>query len=227
MRVAARYIFLCIGFASKINWPDIPNREAFKGDLYHSGTWPEGLEPEHLSGKNIAIVGSGASGVQITQELGRVAKDLTVLVRTPNLTLPMHNPKVTASEQELFKDGYDAIFEKRDHTFAGFHYDFDYQPWERHSPEERQRFYEMIWSRLGFHFWLEWVHRRVGPESQKASLPSLLADGLNWIFFSGPMWTATSRRSVTTRCMRSGTYIREALVPHVYRGCPSNQKHAF
>lgn len=126
VKISPKYVFLCIGFASKINWPDIPNREAYKGRLYHSGTWPEGLEPEDLAGKNIGIVGSGASGVQCTQELGRVAKDLTVFVRTPNLTLPMDNPKVDSSTQELYRDGYDAIFEKRNKTFAGFHYDFDY-----------------------------------------------------------------------------------------------------
>ena len=155
IKISAKYFFLCIGFAAKINWPDIPNRDRYKGKLYHSGFWPEGLEPEQLRGKSIGIVGTGASGVQITQALGKVAKDMTVFVRTPNLTLPMENPKMTKETQDLFRDGWDAIYEKRNKTFAGFHYDFDYNDWSRHTPEQREAFYEDIWSKKGFHFWLE------------------------------------------------------------------------
>lgn len=155
VHISTQFLILCIGFASKINWPDIPNRERFKGKLYHSGMWPEGLEPEHLAGQKIGLVGTGASGVQIAQELGKVADDMTVFVRTPNLTLPMDNPKMDKKTQDLFRDGWDAIYEKRNRTFAGFHYDFDYEDWTRHTPEQREKFYEEIWNKEGFHFWLE------------------------------------------------------------------------
>jgi cation diffusion facilitator CzcD-associated flavoprotein CzcO len=75
---------------------------------------------------------------------------MTVFIRTPNLTLPMDNPNVTAKEQEIFKDGYDAIFEKRNKTFGGFAYDFCTDDWRTYSPEQLDAFYERIWERKGF-----------------------------------------------------------------------------
>lgn len=102
---------------------------------------------------------------------------MSVFIRTPNLCLPMDNSEISPEAQEAFKDVYEDIFEKRNKTFAGFHYDFDYEgelraecaslaaltsslcppppDWSRHTPEEREAFYEKIWSRGGFHFWLE------------------------------------------------------------------------
>lgn len=153
--ITAQHIIFCLGFASKLNWPTAPGREDFKGELYHSGGWPDGLEAQHLAGKRVAVVGSGASGVQCTQGIGPHAKQMSVFIRTPNLCLPMDNTPMTAEAQEAFKDVYEDIFEKRNKTFAGFHYDFDYDDWSRHTPEEREAFYEKIWNRGGFHFWLE------------------------------------------------------------------------
>jgi cation diffusion facilitator CzcD-associated flavoprotein CzcO len=48
----------------------VPGREDFKGELYHSGQWPDGLEASQLAGKRVAVIGSGASGVQCTQGIG-------------------------------------------------------------------------------------------------------------------------------------------------------------
>lgn len=152
---SAQFIFLCIGFASKINWPDIPNRDAFKGELIHSGIWPNGLEAQQLAGKKIGQIGTGATGVQLAQELGKVAEKFTLLVRTPNLALPMDNPQISKETQDIFRDGWDAVYEKRNKTFAGFHYDLDFDDWKRHTPEQREAFYEEIWDKHGFHFWLE------------------------------------------------------------------------
>ena len=153
--VTAKHVIFCLGFASKLNFPAVKGLDQYKGQIRHSGDWPEGLEAEHFKGKKVAVVGSGASGVQITQEIGPHVKEMSVFIRTPNLCLPMANYKLTPESQEIFKDAYPDIFQKRWNTFAGFHYDFDYQPWDRHTPEEREAFYEAIWGRKGFHFWLE------------------------------------------------------------------------
>ena len=52
---------------------------------------------------------------------------MSVFIRTPNLCLPMDNSEISPEAQEAFKDVYEDIFEKRNKTFAGFHYDFDYE----------------------------------------------------------------------------------------------------
>jgi cyclohexanone monooxygenase len=42
-----------------------------------------------LTGRRVGVIGTGASGVQVIQEAGRIAAHLTVFQRTPNLALPM------------------------------------------------------------------------------------------------------------------------------------------
>lgn len=57
----------CTGFAAKRYFPDWPGYEDFKGEIHHSSFWPEqGID---VRGKNVAVVGTGATGVQITQEV--------------------------------------------------------------------------------------------------------------------------------------------------------------
>lgn len=61
----ARHLILCTGFASKKYTPPFSGLEKFKGTYYHSHVWPEG--GVDLKGKRVAIIGTGASGVQIIQ----------------------------------------------------------------------------------------------------------------------------------------------------------------
>ena len=55
-------------------------------------------------GKRVAVIGTGASGVQIIQEMGAVASQLTVYQRTPNLALPMGRKDLTVDEQNKLID---------------------------------------------------------------------------------------------------------------------------
>ena len=61
--------------------------EKFQGEIHHSSFWPP--NDVDVDGKRTAVVGTGASGVQIIQEWGPKVKNLTVFQRTPNLALPM------------------------------------------------------------------------------------------------------------------------------------------
>ncbi len=153
--VTAQHVIFCLGFASKVNIPKIPGMEKFKGRIVHTGEWEESID---CTGKKVAVIGTGASGIQVSQEIGPLVDRLTVFVRTPNLALPMRQQKLEASAQEAFKDIYPEIFEKRKKTFGGFHYDFDPRETLSVSAEERERLYEELWARGGFHFWLETFH---------------------------------------------------------------------
>jgi cation diffusion facilitator CzcD-associated flavoprotein CzcO len=83
----ARHFILCTGFAAKRYTPPFKGLDKFKGTWHHSGVWPE--EGVNLKGKKVAVIGTGASGVQIIQEIGREVAHLTVYQRTPNLAIPM------------------------------------------------------------------------------------------------------------------------------------------
>ena len=107
-----------------------------------------------LTGKRIAVVGTGATGVQLSQEVGQQADHMTLFQRTPNLALPMRQRKLTKEEQDEAKKGYEELFKHRMTTFAGFAYDFVEKNTFDDSEEERQRFFEDLWDKGGFHFWL-------------------------------------------------------------------------
>ncbi len=52
----ARYVVTAIGVLSQINYPNIPGREKFKGEKYHSGAYPQGVTYE---GKRVGVIGTG------------------------------------------------------------------------------------------------------------------------------------------------------------------------
>lgn len=123
-RMRANWFLPCIGFASILYTPPIPNLHNFKGEIYHTAIWPQtGVE---LKGKRVAEIGTGASGIQVIQEIGDEVKELTVYLRTPNLCLPMKQGALDPVEEaEKKRNGwYDAEIQKTRDTFAGFTFDF-------------------------------------------------------------------------------------------------------
>jgi len=153
--IYANWFIPCIGFASKRYTPPFPGLGNFRGDIYHTAVWPQ--HGVNLKGKRVAEVGTGASGIQVIQEIGDSVKELTVYLRTPNMCLPMHQrPLDPKEEEEKKKDGtYEAEIEKTRHTFAGFTYDFAEKNTFDDTPEERERFYhKLMVENGGFQFWL-------------------------------------------------------------------------
>lgn len=120
-----------------------------------TAVWPQwGVT---LKNKRVAVVGTGASGIQTIQETGPLAKHLTVYMRTPNYCLPMNQRLLDyEEEQRKKKDGvYDKEFEKCGKTFSGFTYDFEQKNTFDATPEEREKFYhKLMVEDGGFKFWL-------------------------------------------------------------------------
>lgn len=150
--VKAKYFIVAAGFAAKRYIPDVPGLDDFKGIIHHSSFWP--TEPVNFVGKKVAVIGTGASGVQIIQEMGAVAKQLTVYQRTPNLALPMGRKDLTAEEQNRLKPFYPEIHAMRERCFAGFHYDLNERNTFDDTEEERTAFFEKLWKQSGFALWL-------------------------------------------------------------------------
>lgn len=113
----------------------------------------EGIE---LEGKKVAVIGTGASGIQTIQEIGPIVNHLTVLQRTPNLCLPMGQRKLDpVVETKLKAEGvYDEYFKVRPDTFGGFEFDWIYSNGADATEEERRETYERLWAKGGFNFWV-------------------------------------------------------------------------
>jgi cation diffusion facilitator CzcD-associated flavoprotein CzcO len=149
--IKTRFLLPALGFASKPYIPDIPGIEVFEGEWCHTARWPqEGID---LDGRKVALIGTGASGVQVAQEAAKRAEALTLFQRTPILALPMRQEPLTREAQEREKHGYPACFEQRRQTSAGF----ECQSLEVSaldvSEEERNAHFEDLWQRGGLRFW--------------------------------------------------------------------------
>jgi cation diffusion facilitator CzcD-associated flavoprotein CzcO len=148
--ISARYVVPCTGFAAKRYFPDWNGLGSFEGEMHHSSFWPQ--DGVDVRGKKVAVVGTGATGVQIIQEWAREVGDegsLTVFQRTPQLGFPMQQKKISEEENEVMKEKMAEIMKISRRTNAGFSFDnekvlktFD------HSVEERDKFFESLWEQV-------------------------------------------------------------------------------
>lgn len=83
--VRARSAVMAQGPLSNPSLPDIPGLERYQGKTIHSADWDHDYD---FDGKEVGVIGTGASGVQIVPELAKRAKKLRVFQRTPGWILP-------------------------------------------------------------------------------------------------------------------------------------------
>jgi cyclohexanone monooxygenase len=84
--IDARFVTTQSGIFDRPQLPGIPGLTSFKGTIFHSARWDyayTGRDLSRLADKDVAVIGTGATGLQIVPELARAAKSLVVLQRTP------------------------------------------------------------------------------------------------------------------------------------------------
>lgn len=80
----------------------------------------------------------------------------------------MRKRPLTVEEQTASKKWYRQLFEMREQTFAGFLYNISEKATSDDEPDERQNFYQTLWDRGGFYFWLGNYSNMISdPESNK------------------------------------------------------------
>ena len=147
-RLRARFVVAATGQLSAPYIPDIPGRQDFTGEAHHTGLWPH--RPVVLAGRRVAVVGAGASAVQIVPVIAPEVASLTVYQRTANWCTPLNNAPITPQEQAEFKNRYDDIYRACHDTFSGFtHRDGTRRTFDD-TPEQREAFYEDLWLSPGF-----------------------------------------------------------------------------
>jgi cation diffusion facilitator CzcD-associated flavoprotein CzcO len=149
----AQHIVMGTGFAAKEYIPAYKNLESYRGVKTHSARWPMDGSLD-VQGKRVAVIGTGASGVQLVQAISKVASHLTVFQRTPNMALPMGQNDVGEVENRRLKENFQETKQKINTTYAGFLYDFEQSMGKDAGTQERQAFWEELFYRGGLHFWL-------------------------------------------------------------------------
>ena len=98
--VTATTLIVGAGGLSEPRLPEIDGIEDFQGELFHSARWDHDVD---LAGKRVAVIGTGASAIQIVPQLQKVASHLDVYQRTAPYVLPRNDRKYTRVEQFLFR----------------------------------------------------------------------------------------------------------------------------
>jgi cation diffusion facilitator CzcD-associated flavoprotein CzcO len=81
-------VITAVGFLSRPNLPALKGAEAFTGELFHTARWPSGID---ITGKRVAVIGSGCSGYQTFPEIARVAAHTFLFQRTPSWVFETKN----------------------------------------------------------------------------------------------------------------------------------------
>ncbi|HEV3356758.1 MAG TPA: NAD(P)/FAD-dependent oxidoreductase [Pseudonocardiaceae bacterium] len=97
--IAARFLITATGFLSQPKSPDIPGIDDFAGKVIHSADWDHTFS---LAGKRTAIIGTGATAVQLIPELAREVAELTVYQRTPIWVVPKIDMRIPHPVRRVF-----------------------------------------------------------------------------------------------------------------------------
>lgn len=106
-QVRARFVISAAGCLSEVQRPDIPGLDQFEGDILYTAAWPH--EGADFTGKRVAVIGTGASGVQAISRIGAQAERLVVFQRTANYVIPVWNAPMKAEFEAWVKAHYDEI----------------------------------------------------------------------------------------------------------------------
>ena len=150
--LSAQFVIMATGCLSSARTPDFPGLDRFEGPTYHTGRWPHaGVD---FTGRRVAVVGTGSSGIQSIPIIAAQASELTVFQRTASYSVPARNTPLDESEIRAIKDDY-AGFRARNSmmpTAIGSRLPATESSALAVSDDERQHTYEQRWKYGGLPF---------------------------------------------------------------------------
>ncbi len=151
-RVRATFLVTAIGALSVPVLPKIDGIDDFRGPSFHTSHWPK--EEVDFTGSRIAVIGTGATAVQLIPEVAKTAGHLTIVQRTPHWCAPLPHGPIERAEMDDIQTRYEEIFETCNSTFAGFEHVPDRRKALEVSHEDRWALWEKLWAEPGFGIWM-------------------------------------------------------------------------
>ena len=102
--VTARFCLMATGPLSAAMTPSFDGLDTFAGEIYHTAHWPH--DNVDFTGKRVAVIGTGSSGIQSIPIIAEQAAHLYVFQRTPNYSIPAGNRPLSDEELDEIKAGY-------------------------------------------------------------------------------------------------------------------------
>jgi cation diffusion facilitator CzcD-associated flavoprotein CzcO len=151
-RYTTRFLVTAVGVLSAATMPTIPGVETFRGQSCHTHYWPK--KPVRFEGKRVAVIGTGATGIQTITEVAKTAGHLTVFQRTPQWAAPLHNGRISKDEMSRIRANYPEIFARCQETYGCFIHSTDPRSALEVIIEEREAFWEKLYGEPGFGIWM-------------------------------------------------------------------------
>jgi cation diffusion facilitator CzcD-associated flavoprotein CzcO/acetyl esterase/lipase len=145
---AARYLISCVGVLSVPKRPEFTGAESFSGELYRTSSWPH--DPVDLTGKHVAVIGTGSTGIQVIQEVAKDAASLTVFQRSPSYAAPLGNGPVDPVQRRWNADHHAELRAGSRRRFIGVPYDIASSSALAASPGERRLVFDKYYNGGGF-----------------------------------------------------------------------------
>ncbi len=115
--VIAQFYVMATGCLSLPKVPDIDGTDRYAGEVYFTNSWPhDGVD---FTGKRVAVIGTGSSGIQSIPIIASQADQLTVFQRTPNFSIPAHNGPVSDERLVEYRKDPAAYREEARHSGIG------------------------------------------------------------------------------------------------------------
>ncbi|TXL69706.1 NAD(P)/FAD-dependent oxidoreductase [Vineibacter terrae] len=150
--LTCRFLVMGLGLLSIPTLPRLEGMDSFKGRSFHTFHWPH--EKLDLSDKKVAVIGTGATGIQVIGEIADKVGHLTVFQRRPNWSAPLNNGPISEAEMAAIRARYDEIFATCARTPGGFVHEPDRRGFYEVSREERVALWDRLYRTPGFAIWL-------------------------------------------------------------------------
>jgi len=172
--LTCRFVVMALGLLSTPTLPRYEGMDRFKGRAFHTFHWPH--EPVDLAGKKVAVVGTGATAIQVIAEIADKVGELTVFQRRPNWAAPLNNRAISAEEMAEIRARYDEIFATCARTPGAFEHEPDRRGFWEVSREERLALWDKLYDEPGFGIWLANFREIFMDEKANAEIAEYIAD---------------------------------------------------
>lgn len=173
-QLSCRFVIMAVGLLSIPTPPRFKGMDKFRGRSFHTFYWPH--EPVEMTGKKVAVIGTGATGIQVIAEIADKVGDLTVFQRRPNWSAPLNNGPISEAEMADIRSHYDSIFKTCGRTPGGFEHEPDRRGFYEVSREERLALWDKLYDSSGFAIWLRNFREIFTDEKANAEFSGYIAD---------------------------------------------------
>jgi len=172
--LTCRFLILTLGLLSIPTEPRLEGKDSFKGRSFHTFHWPH--EPVDMAGKRVAVIGTGATGIQVIGEIADKVGELTVFQRRPNWSAPLNNGPISDAQMADIRRRYDEIFAACARSPGGFEHEPDRRGFYEVTREERLALWDRLYDEPGFGIWLANFREIFTDEKANAEFSEYIAE---------------------------------------------------